>query len=60
MNYIRIGFYICTDTGTLHPVCITVPQILTYALKADENANETVQYLINNIIDILEKKEEER
>lgn len=60
MGYIKIVLYNYDVIGDLHPVCVTVPEMLTYALKADEDANETVQYLINNIIDILEKKEEKR
>lgn len=58
MGYIKIVLYNYEVIGDSQPVCVTVPEMLTYALKADEDANETVQYLINNIIDILEKKEE--
>lgn len=59
-GYIKIVFYTYEYFGDPRPVCVTAPEILTYALKANEDANETVQYLINNIIDILEKKEEKR
>ena len=60
MGYIKIVLYNYEVIGDSQPVCVTAPEMLTYALKGDEDANETVQYLINNIIDILEKKEEKR
>jgi hypothetical protein len=54
-EYIKIVIYSCEDIGDGTTACITVPEIITYALQHGESLTATVKSLIEIIKNELDK-----
>lgn len=48
-EYIKVVIYSCEDIGDGTTACITVPEIITYALQDGESLSATVKSLIRVI-----------
>lgn len=48
-EYIKVVIYSCEDIGDGNTACITVPEIITYALQDGESLSATVKSLVNAI-----------